>query len=373
MPSPKILYIINTSRLFVSHRMHLAKAIKDKSYEVHVLAPMDKYSEKISENGFHYHYLGMDRKSMNPFIELCTLWRIFKTILTVNPSIVHSFTIKPVVYAGLSSLIFRKKKFVSTITGLGYLFIREDFFAKVIQFAIGILYRISFSKKDSLVVFQNFDDQKLFTNKKWVRQEKTRVILGTGVDTLKYSNVGQGQRAAKKRIIFPARFLKDKGIFELIEAGKILYSKNLSFEILLCGDLDPDNKACITQAELESICKLPFIVNRGYCKDMASEYKNCEIVCLPSYREGIPLALIEACASGKPIVTTDVPGCREVVRDGTNGFVVPVKSTVELAEALKKLIESSDLVNQFSKNSREFALKNFEKNLVVQQNMNLYN
>jgi glycosyltransferase involved in cell wall biosynthesis len=371
MAPKKILYIINTSRLFVSHRMHLAQAAKNQFDEVHVLAPKDPFSSQITDNKFHFHNLGLDRKSMNPAKEILTLWRIFKTIWTVKPDIIHSFTIKPVIYAGLASLAFRKKKFVSTITGLGYVFIREDFVGKIIQFAIGVLYKISFYKSNSVVVFQNFDDQKLFIQKKWVIPQQTRVILGTGVDTIRYAS-HPNITPEKVRIVFPSRFLRDKGIFELIEAAKILDYQKLSFQILLCGDLDTGNKACISKEELDAICKLPFVVYRGYCKDMAEEYKNCEIVCLPSYREGIPLALIEACASGRAIVTTDVPGCREVVEEGFNGFKVPLKSVMPLAEALKKLITSPELVKSFSKNSREFAMKNFEKNLVVQQNTNLY-
>lgn len=371
LKTARLLIAVNTGEFFLSHRIHLANGAKAAGWDVWVLCPPGGSSEKIEKMGFSVVPVEMGRKSMNPFFELKTIKDFYEAIKKVNPDVYHGFTIKPVLYGTIASHILKIPRVVNTITGLGYLFISEKPLVRLIRAGVGLMYRLVFAPSRVRITFQNEDDQNLFVSKGWVDLEKTSVIKGTGVDTIRFSPTPEP--AGKPVILFPARLLLDKGVRELIEAADILRQKGLQFVVELCGKEDPGNPSALSAEDLDEIRKKSsYIKIRGHVEDMAQAFKNCHIVCLPSYREGIPLALIEASASGRAIVTTDVPGCRAVVHDGVDGLLVPARDAQSLAKALEKLIQSKDLRNKFAEQARQQAISQFAKDSVVQKNLEVY-
>jgi glycosyltransferase involved in cell wall biosynthesis len=371
LKDPRLLIAVNTGEFFLSHRLHLAKGAKDAGFEVFVLCPPGPAIAKIEGLGFKVVLVEMGRKSMNPFHELVTISKFYKAIESVRPDVYHGFTIKPVLYGTIASLLYGVPKIVNTITGLGYLFISEALHVRMIRTGIGLVYRFIFASERVRITFQNEDDQNLFVGNGWVAKEKTRVIKGTGVDITRFAP--SPEVSGVPVILFPARLLLDKGVRELIQAAETLKQKGYNFTVELCGKEDPGNPSALSGEELKEIReKFPYIKIRGHVEDMAEAFKHCHVVCLPSYREGIPLALIEASAAGKAMVTTDVPGCRAVVNDGVNGFLVKSKDSVTLADALEKLLSSSELRERFGAAARRNAISEFAKDSVIAKNLEVY-
>ncbi len=366
----KLLIVTNTARFFLSHRLHLGVGAKARGYEVHVLSPIGEEVKDITDKGFAHHTVNFGRSSMNPFRELGALLKLFKEIKKIRPSVIHLFTIKPVLYGTLVARLLNIDCIVVTMTGLGYLFHKPGLKGQFFRFCLAVAYRILFNSSRVAVIFQNRDDQKLFIEKKWIRREQAQVIPGTGVDLNVFAP--SNQKSEVLSIVFPARFLIDKGIRELIAAADQLEQKKLKFELWLCGDTDPGNPSSIQHVEYNEIASRPYVKKIGYEPNMPAVLKAAHICCLPTYHEGLPLALIEAAACGLPIVTTNIPGCREVVADGQNGFLVPPRESNVLAMSLEKLLRSEILRHKMATDSRLRAQTLFAKEIVVEQNLAVY-
>lgn len=371
IPGSRLLMAVNTAEFFLSHRRHLAEGARAAGWDVWILCPPSPVVKQIQSLGFSVVEVELGRKSMNPFSELKTLWEMYKVIQKVNPEIYHGFTIKPVLYGTLVCRWLRVPQIINTITGLGFLFISQALFVQIIRLGVGFCYRLLFSASNVRIIFQNEDDQNYFVRSKWVTEEKSIVIKGTGVDIQKFCPIPEGNGIPV--ILFPARLLIDKGIQELIQAAQWLAQKGHQFTLELCGKEDPGNPSALPTSRIDELrTSRSYVRIRGHVEDMATAFQNAHIVCLPSYREGIPLALIEASACGRPIVTTDVPGCRAVVQNGREGFLVPEKNSELLALALEKLIVSKELRLQMGQMARSHALKEFAKEKVVQKNLTIY-
>ena len=365
----KLVIATNTAGFFLSHRLHLASAAKSNGFEVIVLAPPSPLQNEIQSMGFRFVPIELSRKGINPFKEIQTVLQFKKLFQKIKPDVLHAFTIKPVVYGLLATYLQDIPKKIVTITGLGYLFINQSLKGKLLRWIAGLLYRLALRKADK-VIFQNQDDQKLFIEKGWVKTDNSLVIPGTGVDTEKFS-----PKPAPKEpctFVFPARFLSDKGIYELMMATEILHQKELNFKVRLCGKLDPGNPASLTQHELNDFLEKPEVQLVGFVKDMSKEFLQGRVAVLPSYREGLSLALIEAASSGLMIITTDAPGCRDVVENEKNGILVPVGHAQKLAEAMEKAIENLALRLSMGQASRAKALESFEKAKVTGMNLAIY-
>lgn len=366
----KLIFVVNTAAFFLSHRQRLASKAIDTGYEVYVLAPPDEKSvEKIQSLGFKFVALPMSRKGTNPFSELATLFFFYKTFAKIKPDIVHAFTLKPVLYSSLVKF-FIHFKLVTSFTGLGFLFTSTSLKSRILRQVVAILLRNSFSQRDIKVVFQNPDDQKLFEDLNVVKPGASTIIPGTGVDTNRFRQTFQNDQPI---IVFPARFLRDKGLMETIRACDILYNRGVKFELWLMGKLDSGNPSAISQEELDKIRERPYVTKVEYSNSMESIYSSAQVVCLPSYREGIPLALIEASSCGRAIVTTDAPGCRSIVEYGNNGLLVPVGDSEQLSKAIEKILLDANLRKQMESHSRKKALSEFDENIVLAHNLELYN
>ncbi|OQW50287.1 MAG: hypothetical protein A4S09_00395 [Proteobacteria bacterium SG_bin7] len=365
----KLVFIVNNSAFFASHRLALGVAAKKRGYDVFILAPNSSDIHTIASLGLHLRNFYLKRKSINPIHELISVISILKVLREIRPDIIHGVSIKACIYSSLAGRILGVEKIIQSITGLGYVFTDDGRVAKFIRVLVGFLFRIVFRGRIK-VIFQNSDDQELFIDRGWIRRDQVVLIHGAGVDLQKFS--ASEEKPGPVKILFPARMLKDKGLTEFIEACKVLRARNIEFEALLAGAEDLDNPNGIKRETILQWQDEKIATWLGHVSDMATLLKNIHIVCLPSYREGLSLALAEAAASGRPIVTTNVPGCRDVVKDEINGFLVPPKDIKILVDRLEKLILSSELRRAMGKNGREFASKNLSLDSVVSQTLLTY-
>ncbi len=365
---PRIIYLIPNDWYFWTHRLHLAQAARDAGYEVTIATLPGEYVERIKAEGFIFHPLKLQRLNATPWTELKTIADIISLHRRVRPDIVHQVTLRVVLYGSIAAKITRIPT-VNAITGLGYLFIASGWKERVIRSVLAVVFRF-FLKGHNVTIFQNEDDRNAFLQRKIVRKNQTVLIAGAGVNTQQFSPAPEPEGVVT--VLLTARMLKDKGIVELVEASRILKQRGYTFRVLLAGMLDPGNPTAITEQEINEWQAEGLIEWIGHQSDVAPLLAQCQIVCLPSYREGLPLSLIEAAAAGRPIVTTDVPGCREIVRDGWNGFLVPAKDAMALADALQKLMQDAELRQQLGSNGRQLALEKFTQETVIQQTMKVY-
>jgi glycosyltransferase involved in cell wall biosynthesis len=365
----KIIFVVNTLEFFLSHRLPIAIAAQKHGYSVHV-ASMDSLEvDKITHYGFVHHKIPFTRSGHNPLVELISFFFLYRLFANLKPDLVHLITIKPVLYGGVAARMARVKSVVAAISGLGTVFIAQTKKAFVRRWIITIMYNLAFSD-NTAVIFQNPNDRSTLLKFCRLKPKQVRTIKGSGVDLDSYCVAPQP--VGTPVVVMAARLLKDKGVFEFIEAAKILRSRNVSLVMRLIGTQDQGNPSSVSDAALALWKKEGVVELRGYCSDISYQYAEANIVCLPSYREGLPKGLIEAAACGRAVVTTDVPGCRDAIDPDVTGILVPVKDASALADAIQKLVESPNKCIQMGKSGRKLAVQEFDIEKVVEQHMNIY-
>jgi glycosyltransferase involved in cell wall biosynthesis len=368
--SRRLLYLVNDPAFFLSHRLPLAQKALRCGYDVHVATPEGKGVERIKREGFEFHEIPLLRKSTNAWNEINTVRALFKLYSELRPDIVHHVTIKPVLYGGLAARLAQVPAVVSAVTGLGYVFLAEGLRASLLRAGVKRAYRLALNHRNSRVIFQNPDDRLEFLRNDLVDEAKTVIIKGSGVDMERF--VPQPEPEGTPLILLASRMLSDKGILEFVEAARIIRQEGIKARFVLVGDTDLGNPAGVPVETLKEWGREGIVEWWGRKKDMEKVFSQAHIVCLPSYREGVPKVLIEAAACGKPIVTTDVPGCREIVKHELNGLLVPVKDGIELARALKTLIQKADLRRQLGQNGRKLAVADFSEEQVIHETLSVY-
>ncbi len=358
-----ILFIANTSYNLYNFRLPLLRSLKKKGYKVILSAPEDEYTPFLKEEFEFYSLKMLDRTGVNPLKDFVFFLELLRLLRRIKPDLVVNITIKPNIWGNLAGTLLKIPS-VSIITGLGYAFIEKKF---PIYQIVKILYRIAL-KHPKRVIFQNLDDAELFIKEKLVKPEKVKVILGSGVD-VKYFNPS-GKKKEKSFIVFgyAGRLLWDKGMKEMIEAIKILKKKGYSFEVHILGKPDEGNPKSVTMEQILKWEKQGLITYKGFSKDVKPFLEEIDCFVYPSYREGIPRAILEAMAMERPIITTEVPGCKETVINGINGFLVKPKSAPALAEAMEQVINLNidELVNM-GKQSYNLVKKRFSTGVVIPQ------
>ena len=369
--SKTILFLVNVDWYFISHRLLIAKKAVAKGYNVYVACLDTGRSDEIKAIGANFINLPISRSGINPFRELSTLIYIHKIFKKVNPDIVHNISIKAVIYGSLISKLFTSIHLVNAISGLGYNFTKNR--KGVIQKLLIQLLRLGFQRKNLTVIFQNEDDELFFKENRIIsRNNKIVRIKGSGVDLSKFRKTKLPDFDIIK-ILLPSRMLWDKGVKELRQATEILKPKYKGkIQFILCGFADKDNRAGVPDHYLKDWHDEIYVNWIGYKKEMVEVYNDCHIVVLPSYREGMPKSLIEACAVGRAIITTDAVGCRECVDEGINGLKVSVYSSRELAMAIEKLILNQAILIKMGLNSRKKAEKEYDVNNVVSKHLKIY-
>ena len=367
----KLVFFVLPLKFFISHRLPIARKAQQDGYEVHIISIASKEREIIEKQGFIFHDLNIKRKSTNPINEIRAIFHSYKLYRNIKPTIVHHITIKPVLYGTFAARLAGVKAIVNAFSGLGYVFTASGFKAAVLRNMIKLCYRLILRHPNLRTIIQNQDDMRYLISKSIIRKDQSVLIRGSGVDLDEF--IPTPEPIGVPIVVLPARLLKDKGVIEFVEAAKTLEMNKVIVRMVLVGDIDSGNPSSITQNQIDEWVAEGIVEHWSFSSDMPETLSNANIVCLPSYREGLPKSLIEACAAGRAIITTDVPGCREVIDlEFKNGLMVPVKNSTAIADAIADLIENKEMRTKMAANGRRFAEKEFSVNNVVNKTLEIY-
>ncbi|MCU7904617.1 MAG: glycosyltransferase family 4 protein [Candidatus Thiodiazotropha sp. (ex Epidulcina cf. delphinae)] len=365
-----ILFVVNDPGFFLSHRLPLAIAAREQGYEVCVATPSGDGVEQIRAEGLSYRRVSLSRSGANPFAELRTIWGLYKLYRELRPSLVHHVTIKPVLYGTLAARLAKVPAVVNAISGLGFVFLAQGWFSAMARSAVLTSYRWLFSRRRLWVIVQNKDDYGYLLEQGCLSREKIELIRGSGVDTEHFTMRPETDDAPL--VVLPARMLWDKGVEEFVEAARQLRRMGVKARFALVGGIDPDNPESVPAGRLAEWARQGIVEWWGNRQDMPVVFSLAHIICLPSYREGLPKVLLEAAACGRSIVTTDVPGCREVVIEGENGLLIPARQSKPLAEALRQLIDNPEKRRAMGRRARAMAEAEFSIHQVVERHLDIY-
>ena len=376
----RVLLFANTEWYLYNFRRSLAKRLRDEGHEVILCAPNGPYLRKLEELGYRCYVAPMGRRSLNPFSELRLVIWLYRLLRRERIEVVHGFTIKCVVYASLAGRLAALRSAlpvrVNSVTGMGYVFSSDDLSARALRPLVKALFRFSLSGAGSNVILQNRDDLAFFTDTIGITAERSSLIASSGVDLQRFQPLDDEQRSARTdscvRVLLAARLLWDKGIAEFIEAARQLKADGKPFELLLAGMPDDGNPAAVPEAEVRNWVAEGLVTWLGHVEDMPALFRTIDIVVLPSYREGLPKTLIEAAACGLPLITTDVPGCREVITDGVEGIVIPARDGHALAAAITKLGGDPALRRRQGEAARRRAVAEFDDRSVNARTVEVY-
>jgi len=365
----KIVFLYNSAGYLYRFRLGLMLSMKNRGWQVVAAAPFDESAAKIEAEGIRFWALPISRKGKNPWTDFRMGMRLAKFYRREKPNIVHHFTIKPVIYGTLAARLCGISGIVNLIPGLGHVFLRGG----LLQFWVERAYRMVFSPSVQ-VIFQNRNDLEFFVERKLVKRKQAHLIFGSGINTSAFSPDRLPADEAPSRITFSlvTRMLWEKGVAEFVEAAKIVKNQNSRTHFQLIGAPDAGNPTSVSTSWLEEQQTLDYIDWVGHTDDVRPYLADAAAVILPSYREGAPRALLEAASMGKAIVAADVPGCREVVDDGINGYLVPPKNVEKLAQAMLKLAEDPAGRRQMGLAAREKALKHFDERIIIRKTMEVY-
>ena len=375
--SKKIVYICNYATFFVSHRLPIALKAIEEGMDVHVFFGISNYLEEeksisilLSHNIKIKKFL-FSRSGTNIIRESLGLLQLIFSLAKLRPDLVHCISPKGILYGGFASKILRIKSLVLAISGMGYLFTGKIYgYKKLIQFFYIRILNFIFKHNNKLVIVQNKDDHAHLINYYNLSEEDVTIILGSGIDLNYYKNYYKVED--KKIITLVARMLYDKGIKEFVEAAKIVKNKINNIEFHLVGPIDNENPARIKKEEIILWEDKKIIVWKNYQKNIREIYSHTTIACLPSYREGMPKALLEAAACGVPVITTDTIGCRDAVIPGYTGDLVPVQNSIELANTILNLVTNKSKLEKYSNNARKFAENKFDIQEVITKTLSIY-
>ena len=356
----KIVFVANTSWNLFNFRLNLMLHLQTLGYEVIAVAPLDNYSNRFATHNIPFHAMPMDNKGTNPIKDTGLILRLILLFIKLKPSCILSYTPKCNIYGGLASR-FLTIPIINNVSGLGTAFIKENLVTKIVK----RLYIVSL-KKSAKVFFQNKDDLALFITMGLVKAKLTDLLPGSGVDINLFTPKLSAKPHLKFVFLLVGRMLKDKGIVEFVSAARLLKIEYPNIECQLLGFLDVKNSSAITAKEMQVWINDGDVNYLGATDSVADFLAQADCVVLPSYREGTPRSLLEAASMGKPLITTDVVGCREVVDEGVNGFLCESHSVSDLKLKMEKmlLLPVADRL-QMGLNSRSKALRQFNETIVI--------
>lgn len=367
----RILFVVNEASFFLSHRLPLACAARALGYDVHVATPGSDDVRRIRSEGFMHHAFPLDRKGINPLRDIRSIGALARIFAKARPDLIHTVTIKPVLYGGIAARLVGVPAVVSAISGLGYVFVGNGLPLRIVRAIVKTGYRFALKRERACVIVQNQEDRALITQDIGVNSDSVVLIPGSGVnlDQFRPSREPDGLPV----IMLASRMLWDKGVGEFVAAAKRLRDEGISARFVLVGDTDSGNPAAVPTDRLVAWSDAGIVEWWGRREDMAQVLAQAHVVCLPSYyREGVPKILLEAAASGRPIITTDTPGCRDAVADGSSGILVRSRDVTGLANAVRRLIENPSLRLTMALQGRKMAEARFDVARVIDQTMDIY-
>ena len=367
----RILFLLANDWYFYWHRLAVAERIAARGYDVHVAAPDGRFRASIEAAGLRFHPIQMDRQGLNPFKDLATIKGVIELYRTLEPDLVHHVAVKPIIYGSIAAKITKVPVVINAMPGLGYVFVSQQLTARLIRPAIATAFRLLVNAQNTKVIVENRDDMNRWIAWGVMQRDQIVVSPGCGVDVESFRP--SPEPPAPPLVILPARLLFYKGVGEFVEAARMLKARGVQARFALVGEGDAGSPACVPSDLLRQWQKEGVVELFGWHDDMAQVLAKCHVVCLPSHGgEGVPRSLLEAAASGKPIVTTDVSGCRDAVRDGANGFLVPPRQAAPLADAIERLVRDAELRRVMGERGRARALNEFSVDIVAAQTLHVY-
>lgn len=370
----KILFVVNELNFFLSHRLSIAKEASRKGYLVHLAIENKKLTKVEDEHlkDFQIHNYYVSRSNLNVIFEIYTFISLFLLIKRINPQLVHLITMKPIIYGGIINRILNIKSQVISVTGMGYIFInKQKLRIKILNFIVKNLLKFAINHKNQKIIVQNNSDLNEFLRVKKISDKNFILIPGSGVNLNLFNYVPENEK--NNLIIMVCRLLKDKGVYEFIEAEKKIRNKNIKARFWLVGNIDLSNPSSLTSKDIEKIKEDSKVKFLGFRKDISRLYKYSNIAVLTSYREGFPKSLIEASACGRPIITTDVPGCRDSIINNVTGILINKKNSQQLCDAIELLLKNDTLRKKMGYQARINAENKYNINDVISKHMEIYN
>lgn len=367
--------VINVDWYFNLHWVERANYFKSKGFSVHVISNFTEKSIKkeLTDIGFSCHQLPLIRSNINFIKEFLVFFELKKLLSSINPDLIHCITVKPNIYTGIINRFFMKKPIVYSVTGLGAIFSSRGIKFRILKRIIVILYRFV-SVNKSRIIFENNEDCELFHDLGIINNGNGNgngvVIKGAGIDLDRFL---PSPPPLNRTILFAARLLRDKGLHELVEAKRILASRDVNFTLKVAGITDDDASSAISQKQITSWSTDGDIEWLGNISDMPNLIKQCDIVCLPTtYGEGVPRILIEAASCQRAIITTNVVGSREIVNHNYNGLLVEPSNSEDLAKALEGLLSDNEKIRLLGINGRRKAEEEFSQEVVFEKTLQVY-
>lgn len=346
-----LLFLVTEDWYFWSHRLAVARAARDAGWRVHVACRVTAHGQRIEDEGFTLHPLPLRRSGRNPLGELATIAAITRLYRQVRPDLVHHVALKPVLYGTIAARAAKVPSVINAMAGMGSVFSAKTLSTRLLRPFIVSAFRLLLNRPRQWLVVQNEDDAALFRDRRLVDSQRIRLIPGSGVDTETFSPCPEPSGGPVVATVV-ARMLWDKGIGELVDAARLLQGRGVPVSVRLVGDRDTENPNAIPLSVLTSWQEEGVVEWQGRRDDIADVWAESHIAVLPSYREGMPRSLLEAAARGRPLVTTDVPGCRALVDDGVNGLKVPAQDAKALADAIERLATDPALRQQLGAEAR---------------------
>lgn len=370
----KVLLFANTDWYLYNFRLSLAEALRDAGYEVLLVSPGGSHGNALVTLGFRWIEAPMVRQSLNPLRELLLLRWLRELIARERVDLVHGFTIKSAVYGSIAARLAGVSARVSSVAGMGYVFTSSSLKARLLRPVVSTLLRWALDGPKARVILQNGDDVALFKRAGLADGTRIRLIRSSGVNCTRFSAPAEPEASEWRpmRVVLPARILWDKGVGEFVGAARMLRQEGRAVEFILVGAPDPGNPAAVPSATLDAWVQSGLVRWLGHVEDMPRLFAGVDVVALPSYREGLPKGLIEAGACERALITTDVPGCREVVSDGVDGLLIPARDARALADAIRRLDDDPALRVRLGKAAREKVRSEFDEAIVIAKTLAVY-
>lgn len=365
-----LLYLVTEDWYFCSHRLPLARAALEAGYEVGVVTQVTRHGEVIEQAGLKLFPISFARSGRIPTQDVATLRAIARIYGAVRPDLVHHVSMKPIFYGSLAARLCGVPHIVNAYTGLGFLFTSGRITARALRMLVTRLGRPLLGGKRCWSIVQNVDDRTLLLNHGLLHQDRSFLIRGSGVDVAVFTASPEVEGVPV--VMLASRLLWDKGVGEFVAAAQQLRTERLKARFILVGEPDPENPMSIGQRTLQRWVQKRCIEWWGRLEPMAEVLPQAHVVCLPSYREGLPKVLLEAAACGRAVVTTDTPGCRDVVQHGVNGLLVPVRDAGALAGAIKELVIDPARRQAMGLKGREIVEQEFSVARVVNDTLAAY-
>jgi glycosyltransferase involved in cell wall biosynthesis len=364
---PHLVFVVNNADFLVSHRLVLVKGALAAGYRVTAVAPEGEGLEVLRQAGCEVRRWHLRRTGQRPHEEAIALAHLVALYRELKPDLVHHVTVKAMLYGSLAARATGVRAVVNAVSGLGYVFLSKGLRARARRQVLRTGYRLALTRPGSAVILQNDDDEAALRELGVLDGARVVKIRGSGVNLARYPVTPEPKGPVL--IVLPARMLIDKGVREFIEAARLLKGRA---RFALVGGEDEGNPAGVPRAELDAAVRDGVVEWWGHRTDMPEVFRQAHLVCLPSYREGMPKALLEAAATGRAIVTTDAPGCRDAVARGAAGVLVPVRDGAALATALERLIDAPDERRRLGAAAAANARENFSEDTVLAQHLELY-